>query len=91
MRIIYKHPLEVVPKQVVVTHKNACVVDVGYQNNFLYMWVEQDAEDKGHERHNIRVYGTGYLIEQDGLEHLKTVHSPEGFVWHVYWAGVEQE
>lgn len=61
------------------------VCDVHHQGDYLYVWAltEVDAPLK---TYRFVVYGTGWKIDNtEYLNFLKTVHMPNGLVWHVFW------
>ena len=83
MKVIYKYPLDdKVGVQVVKVPASAHFLHAAYQNGGLWIWAQVQTDYRDHDR-LIRIYGTGQPIESGGF-YICTVHSPDGFVWHIY-------
>jgi hypothetical protein len=63
---------------------NAKICDINCQGNELFLWAMVDIHAPL-EKTRFVVYGTGWKIDNaENLYFIKTVHTPDGFVWHVF-------
>jgi hypothetical protein len=63
---------------------NYALCEVGQQNGTLFMWCMVDIHVNLVKRY-FKIVGTGHKIE--GTEHLyflRTIHMPNGLVWHLF-------
>lgn len=63
---------------------NAKICDINFQGNGLFVWAMSDIHAPL-EKSRFVVYGTGWKIDNaENLYFIKTVHAPDGLVWHVF-------
>ncbi len=81
-RTIYKYSLVTptfdIPKGAVFLH---CGSDPGYEGN-IALWFEVNPGAEL-ERRTFHVFGTGHLIEDNGLQYLGTIRQ-NIYMWHIY-------
>lgn len=64
--------------------KDYGICDINHQNGKIYLWVNCD-ERAPTTKLKFVIYGTGWEIEDlEDLSFLKTIHMPDGIVWHVF-------
>ena len=81
MKTIYKYHYE---NGKVVMPKNAKILSVQMQENQVTFWALIDTDQKETEIRNIKMYGTGDVVEElDGYNHLGTIQDCS-FVWHFF-------
>ena len=82
MNTIWKIPLEITDTQQIMLPKGYELLPVDMQGFQLCMWIKLNPEAEKLPV-AIVVKGTGREV-QDGLIHLGTVLTRDGFVWHVF-------
>lgn len=64
--------------------ENSNLCDVHNQGDKIYMWCIVDMHTKIKKRY-FKIVGTGHQIRGiENLSFLRTVHMPNGLVWHIF-------
>jgi len=80
---IWKFPLDLTDRQVVILPKGATPIAVDYQGERLAMWAIVDREAP-QESIEVLIFGTGHPMKiQREMRRLGTIQK-DGFVWHVF-------
>ena len=83
-RTIHKFKIE--PNQVARLRKGAKVLSVGAQGDDLFIWAEVDLDQKEFIDYPVRVFGTGFSMEDHfSGKFLGTVFQGS-LVWHIFRA-----
>lgn len=65
-------------------HSSSEICDINNQGDKIFLWAISD-ESTPIVTKKIVIYGTGCDIENhESLYFLKTIHMPNGLVWHVF-------
>lgn len=86
-RHILKYHLSKVGRMVIHTGSDPIVRSVGCQNGNWMVWIECDASSQlDAAQVEFLIVGTGHEFDfgLTDLAFVGTVHTPEGFVWHVF-------
>ena len=60
------------------------ICDIHHQDDCIFLWAMVDVHAPL-EKYKFVVHGTGWKIDDvENLYFLKTVHMPNGLVWHVF-------
>lgn len=88
MKVIYKYPLNITPKQSVTLYEDTEILSITPKYGGVFMWAchETDMPAKSVE---ISMYGTGHKIPDDPGKYIGTVHLDNGLVFH-YFAEYEK-
>lgn len=63
---------------------NFAICDINHQDDCIFLWAMVDVHAPL-EPYQFVVHGTGWKIDDvENLFFLKTVHMPNGLVWHVF-------
>lgn len=63
---------------------NFAICDINHQDDCIFLWAMVDIHAPL-EPYQFVVHGTGWKIDDvENLFFLKTVHMPNGLVWHVF-------
>lgn len=84
MSAIFKYPLPVADRSVVVLPRGAEIVHIDAQGFELFVWAVVDPDVPPTVEHEYRIAGTGHPFDGEGLEHRVTVQMVNGLVWHVF-------
>lgn len=83
MTSIFKYPLDLEGRQIVLLPEGAKILHANMQQGKPYLWAIVDT-DKEDESRAIRIYGTGHQIQQpEKLVFINTILDHQ-FVWHVF-------
>ena len=64
-------------------------LDVQLQNGVMTVWyIDNPKENKDYE---VCLVGTGWEVDLDGMQYVRTVQNLDGYVWHVFVKKVEKE
>jgi hypothetical protein len=81
---IFKYQLdEFLSQQVIVLPDKPRILTVSFQNGVLCLWAEINTDLPSFPL-KIIIIGTGQEKPANATWYLGTVHSPRGFVWHIY-------
>lgn len=87
MKTIYKYPLTEIDRQTISLPKYNKILKVDEQHGDLYLWALVDTDNE-EEEITIEFNGTGYPVaelERGTLrQHLNTIITSYGLVWHVF-------
>lgn len=83
MKRIFKYPLEITDRQVIVLPIGVKPLSVQMQNGQMCLWAEVDTAADSTVR-TIFVFGTGNPMPEEPGEYISTVQDYMGLVWHVY-------
>lgn len=83
MRAIFKYELKITDEQKVLMPCSAILLHVAYQGDKLYVWAKVNTDYLLEER-PIHIHGTGNPIAKNPGNYVGTVHSLDGFVWHIF-------
>lgn len=81
-RTIWKYPLNITDRQVVMIPKNGQLLSVQFQGAILCLWVLVDPNAPEQPR-EIEVIGTGNPIDNSNRYHIDTVQDGS-LVWHIF-------
>ena len=86
-KIIYKYPLEIIDKQVILLPAYARILTVQAQHNAPYLWALVNPNLPNEVPVTIRMFGTGHSIkDSDGLAYIGTFQILEGdLVFHIFY------
>lgn len=92
MNVIYKYNLPIQDGVITVKlPKNSHICDINNQGNDICIWAALEDGAELEERH-FRIYGTGHKIEHmEKLRFYRTLHMPNGLVWHIFEIPLSQE
>ena len=82
---IFKYEIPITDEVIVMElPENSALCDVNNQGDKIYMWFVVDVHVKLVKRY-FKIIGTGHQITGiEGLCFLRTVHMPNGLVWHIF-------
>jgi hypothetical protein len=81
---IFKYPLVIADKQVVVMPEMAEILSAQFQGDQLVLWVAVDPS-RPLFRQSIEIHGTGNPADLRGLRFIGTAQEPSRpLVWHVF-------
>jgi len=84
MRRVYKYPLSLETEQRSDIVKDAEILKIGFQGPVLTMWCLVDPAVEETEPMHLRIFGTGWNIDEfEFLMHLETVFQGP-YVWHIF-------
>ena len=87
MKTIHKIKLDIKDEQRIeifgTLELNRRVLKIAEQDGDLYMWVMVESKHNK-ESYRIQIKGTGFCCDNMSGEHLGTVLTKNGLVWHVY-------
>lgn len=64
--------------------ENSGLCDINVQDDKIYMWCIVDIHAPIFKQY-FKIFGTGHqIIDCENLIFLKTVHMPNGLVWHIF-------
>ena len=88
---VFKYPINKISEIVTIAIPSTwAICDVNCQGDELFLWGMVDIHAPLKDYRFI-VYGTGHKIDDvENLFFLKTVHMPDGLVWHVFAVKDEQ-
>lgn len=70
---------------------NYAICDVNNQDDSIYIWAMVDIHAPLF-KNKFKIFGTAHKIDDvEGLYFLKTVHMPNGLVWHVFALGAMKD
>ena len=63
---------------------NCAICEINHQGDSLFIWALVDIHAPLFTN-KFKIFGTGHKIDDvEGMYFLKTVHMPNGLVWHVF-------
>lgn len=86
---ILKYPLPQIIGEIIEVEMpdRWAICDINHQGDELFLWANVDT-DEPVTANKFIIYGTGWEIrDMENLSFLKTVHMPNGMVWHVFSPG----
>lgn len=66
MKTIYKYPLSIMSHSSVYMPVGAKILKVGEQDSQVFVWAIVDGSSYRNEHYNLRVFGTGHLMDING-------------------------
>lgn len=83
MAVIYKHEIHMLFPNIIKGYIHQ-VLDAQWQNDGIKVWTLEEPEG-GNNIVHIRVVGTGWEFDEEEYgDYLKTIQSPDGYVWHIF-------
>lgn len=64
----------------------AKILKVGEQDSQVFVWAIVDGSSYRNEHYNLRVFGTGHLMDINGEQFtfIDTLQMSNGLVWHIF-------
>ena len=82
---IFKYPLGIIDIQIVQMPKNAKILCVQVQNNYVQLWALVNEAEPELQNREIAIYGTGNPVPSDAGEYISTFQYANGsLVFHVF-------
>lgn len=92
MKVIYKYFLPIQDGLITVRlPRDSHICDINNQGDDICFWVALWEGAQLEDRY-FRIYGTGQHFENSGkLRFYKTLHMPNGLVWHIFELATSNE
>ncbi len=85
MRTIHKQQLKMSDRQELTMPAGAKIVHVALQYEEITLWYVFDTRKVGHpDTRTFLIVGTGWDFVEENVEHVGTVITDQGLVWHLF-------